>query len=135
MVQITLEQNKRNTKALRQHKIKIERNIRQQSRKPLKISQYIDVNKLTQTLRDIKYDEYEDIYIWKSRLKRAIYYCKQGKFKKANQALEPTHICNLNINGNKAKLLSKLPIQDVQTIQQPPFNKQICKYKLKLLKE
>ena len=99
------EQHTRNDKAMRQEqkKKKKSNNISPAVRNI--INGNIDINKLSQTINDIKYNNTEDIHIWKARLNKV-------NSKKANQVLDLVHICNLNINNNKYSKQQKKDDQD-----------------------
>jgi len=123
--EIIHEQNKRNDKRKRQQ-IKYN-NSDVIAGKPKaflsKIQPSLDINlaQLGQQLHDIKHNNTDTFHYWKSKLKKCIYHCKEGKFKKASQVLDPSHICNLDINDNHNKLLSKLPKCDTSSIDSTPW--------------
>jgi len=127
---ILAEQNKRNAKRERQKGHKKYGNgggkaiIKKQAP-----SINIDLNKLHQQIDDIKCNEMETVKEWKYKLNRSVRYCQEGKFKKANQILDTTHICNLEIHGNYRKLLSKLPNADTTRITKEDYKNNV-KYQI-----
>ena len=76
----------------------------------------IYLNELIQNIDDYRYDENDDINDIKSRIRRCIKYAKQNKFKKADNALNPTKIADLNKPELWASLLSKYPHEPLQLI-------------------
>ena len=87
----------------------------------------IHLNELIQNIDDYKYDENDDVESIKKRIRRCLKYAKLNKFKKADNALNPTKIADLNKPELWHSLLSKYPnenalnINDNNTIQ-PRYN-------------
>jgi hypothetical protein len=64
---------------------------------------------LAQGIDKIKYNDQDNIKIIEGRIKRCIKQATRGRLKKADSALNPGIIANLNINNNWNKTKAKFP--------------------------
>ena len=69
------------------------------------------LNELTQNINKYKYDDNDTVDDIKYRIKRCIKLAKQNKFKKADNALNPTKIAVVNKPELMRSLLSKYPME------------------------
>ena len=75
----------------------------------------IYLNELIQNIDEYRYDECDNVNDIKMRIRRCIKYAKLNQFKKADNALNPTKIADLNKPELWKSLLSKYP-------DEPPLN-------------
>ena len=68
-----------------------------------------NTNNIARNINDYKYADYETAKQIKERINRCCKLAKKGKWKKANDALDPGIVADLNKNNNWQKTLKKFP--------------------------
>ena len=96
-----------------------------------KRKQHFDHNAISQKLPDSKYLDGETPMDVKARLRRCRRMVREGKFKKADRALDQGKVADLNIHGNWQKTKSKFPRAKPLQIE----NRKQITPKLRLTKE